>query len=868
MSLAAKHILTDGVKKYGPNLVIFAVFLFGLYVSYQTLHHVKLQEIYQEIKRIPVNWVLVSIGLTVLSYISLIGYDWSALKYIGKKLPLSVIAFTSFIGFSLSNTVGVSWLSGGALRYRLYSKMGLSTSEIAKIIAFCTIGFGIGEVIVGGTALAVFPDILAESLHLSATTIRILALLMLGGFLALLGLRHVSSGHLALVGRKFQLPGTNILAGQVVFSIFDIAFSGAALYVLLPPDQVPLFGFLAIFAIALVAGVLSHIPGGVGVFEAVIVSTLQKYVPIDAIMAALVCFRAIYFILPFAIGILLLVFGEAVVSGQSPGIPRRVGVGTSGVLVKNIVSNTLPMALAIMTFLSGVFLLLGSSIPLGNKLLKLVGKIAPVSVIEFSHIMGGVIGVVLIILSRAVWQRIRAAWWLGIILFLAGALLVLVQSLDYERAIVMLIMPVLFLISQDQFYRKGRLFANSYDFKWLLLSLGALACFIWLWFFASKSVPYSNELWWKFALDDQVSRGLRTAVAASSTFIIIYIFNALRHHRAQLQPPDENALKQAGRIIEQQDSASANLVFTRDKSLLFSESGESFIMFSRNNNKWIALGDPVGGSDTDRQELIWEFKRQAGDEGCKAVFYEIAPDHLNWYVDAGFNLFKLGEEARIPLAEFDLQGPKRAKLRHALNRAKRENLEFSIHYPPHSDELLDELEEISDEWLSLKHVSEKSFSLGRFNREYLQHFPLALVQEDGKLSAFANVMLSGTKAEASIDLMRHRKDADSSTMDFLFIELIMALKQEGYGEFSLSMAPLSGFQKSEYGRLWDRFGHFVYKNGKRFYNFEGLRRFKQKFDPVWIPRYLATSQKGVGPYLDVIDIATLSGGGIKGVFKK
>ncbi len=868
MKTSSVHMKFAWLKKYGPNVVIFAVFLFGLYVSYQTLHHINLQDIYKEIKHLPVNWVLVSILLTALSYISLIGYDWSALKYIGKKLPLSVIAFTSFIGFSLSNTVGVSWLSGGALRYRLYSKMGLSAGEIAKIIAFCTIGFGIGEVIVGGTALAVFPDILAETLPLSAFAIRILALLMLSSFFVLITVRHLSSGKLAVLGRKFQLPGSNILAGQVVFSIIDIAFSGAALYVLLPAGQVPFLGFLAIYAIALVAGVLSHIPGGVGVFEAVIVSTLQKYVPVENIMAALVCFRAIYFILPFATGILLLVFGEAVVSGQGAKVRKSAGAEESRILVGRIVNNTLPMALAIMTFLSGVFLLLGSSIPLGGKLLKLVGKISPLGIIEFSHIMGGVIGVVLIILSRAVWQRIRAAWWLGIILFLAGAILVLVQSLDYERAIIMLIMPVLFLVSQKQFYRKARLFANSYDFKWLLLSLGALASFIWLWFFATKSVPYSNELWWKFALDDQVSRGLRTAVAASSTFIIFYIFNALRHHRGQLQPPDDMALEQAGQIIAEQDKAEANLVYTRDKSLLFSENGDSFIMFSRNNNKWIALGDPIGGPAEDRQALIGEFKRQAADEGCKAVFYEIGVENMNWYVDAGFNLFKLGEEARIPLANFDLKGSKRAKLRHAMNRAKRENLEFKIVKPPHSDVLLDELEAISDEWLALKHVSEKSFSLGRFSRSYLQHFPLALVQQDGQLTAFANILMSGTKSEASIDLMRHCADADSSTMDFLFIELILALKEDGFVEFSLSMAPLSGFQKNEYGRLWDRFGHFVYKNGKRFYNFEGLRKFKEKFDPVWVPRYLATTQKGMGTYLDVIDIATLSGGGLKGVFKK
>jgi len=102
----------------------------------------------------------------------------------------------------------------------------------------------------------------------------------------------------------------------------------------------------------------------------------------------------------------------------------------------------------------------------------------------------------------------------------------------------------------------------------------------------------------------------------------------------------------------------------------------------------------------------------------------------------------------------------------------------------------------------------------------------------------------------------------------LFIELMLSLKELGYAEFSLGMAPLSGFSDQKNARLWDRFGMLIYKKGKRFYNFEGLRNFKNKFGPVWTPRYMATTQKGVNPILTLVDIAALTSGGIKGVFKK
>jgi phosphatidylglycerol lysyltransferase len=258
----------------------------------------------------------------------------------------------------------------------------------------------------------------------------------------------------------------------------------------------------------------------------------------------------------------------------------------------------------------------------------------------------------------------------------------------------------------------------------------------------------------------------------------------------------------------------------------------------------------------------------AAREQGNAVFHQVKKEHIDWYIDAGFYLYKLGEEARVKLDEFGLAGAQRSKLRHVVNKAGRAGLSFKIISPPYEDQLLNELSNISDQWLTLKNVHEKSFSLGRFNKDYLNKFPLALVYEHDRLTAFANVFVTRTKAEATIDLMRHVPDAEKNTMDFLFIELMLQLKEEGFAGFSLGMAPLSGFMKHENARLWDRFGMMIYKKGKHFYNFEGLRNFKNKFNPQWVPRYLATTQKGVSPFLSLVDIAALTSGGIKGVFKK
>ncbi|SEG17528.1 phosphatidylglycerol lysyltransferase domain-containing protein [Marinobacterium lutimaris] len=301
---------------------------------------------------------------------------------------------------------------------------------------------------------------------------------------------------------------------------------------------------------------------------------------------------------------------------------------------------------------------------------------------------------------------------------------------------------------------------------------------------------------------------------------------------------------------------------------MFSENGQAFVMFGVRGKTRVSMGDPVASNEQNLVDLIWDFKTQASRDQGHATFYQVHKTNIHHYIDANFALLKLGEEALVDLPGFALEGSRRARLRQAHNRAKRDGLSFELLATPHTDSLLDELKTISDEWLTDKGVREKGFSLGFFDRDYLKRSPLALVRQNGEICAFANVLTTDTHHTATIDLMRHRNSADSSTMDYLFIELMLALKERGYAWFSLGMAPLSGLTERASAPLWDRFGMLIYKRGKRFYNFEGLHKFKEKFDPVWEPRYLATDKRGVSPYLALADVGALAGGGFSGMFRK
>ena len=250
------------------------------------------------------------------------------------------------------------------------------------------------------------------------------------------------------------------------------------------------------------------------------------------------------------------------------------------------------------------------------------------------------------------------------------------------------------------------------------------------------------------------------------------------------------------------------------------------------------------------------------------MFYEIGPELMPELVELGLTFYKLGEQAFVPLAGFGLEGSARANLRQSWRRAQRDGAGFEIVPPERFDEILPQLRAISDAWLEQKNAREKSFSLGRFDPDYLRQFPTALVRKRGEIVAFANIWTTADRRELSIDLMRYREGALRDVMDYLFVELMLWGKKEGYGRFDLGMAPLSGLQRRALSPFWVRAGALVFQYGEQFYNFEGLRRYKDKFRPVWEPRYLA-APGGLALAAVLADVTVLiSGGNVGGGARK
>ena len=203
------------------------------------------------------------------------------------------------------------------------------------------------------------------------------------------------------------------------------------------------------------------------------------------------------------------------------------------------------------------------------------------------------------------------------------------------------------------------------------------------------------------------------------------------------------------------------------------------------------------------------------------MFYEVSRHHLHLYVDLGLAMFKLGEEARVPLAQMSLEGRENKWLRHISHRLQEEGCRFAILPPAEVPPRLAELRRVSDGWLQRKRTREKGFSLGFFKESYLERFPLAVVSRGERIVAFANVWAGGGGEELSVDLMRFGPDAPDNCMDFLFVQLMLWGRENGFAWFNLGMAPFSGLPSMTMAPLWNRFGAFHFPARRELLQFPG-----------------------------------------------
>ncbi len=846
------------LRRLVPFLML-TFFLLALGSVYRQLHGYRWHDLLAQIRQMPSGQTGVALLLTLASYLVMTAYDFLALKYIRHPLPYAKTALASFLGYAFSNNVGFSMLAGASVRYRIYSAWGLSAVEITRVVLFCSVSLWLGFLGLSGLAFLFEPMTLPQAAHLPFVSTRPLGLLLLLLLLAYTTLTLLSKKAFAVKGWRLTLPSWPLAAGQLLVAAVDWLLAGLVLHALLPqPSPIPIPLFMTIFLLAQLGGLISQVPGGLGVFESIVLLLAPPQISAPHLLGALFIYRGIYYLLPFLIAIAAL--GIAEVSRRKELLAQARG------MAERVWAILFVPMLSLAVFFTGTILLLSGSLPAVGERIVTLHQTIPLPVLELSHFLGSLAGMGLLLLARGLRSRLDAAYVLTLILLGLGVIASLLKGLDFEEAILLSMILMILLPSRPLFFRRASLFSERFSAGWIAAIAIMTIASIWLGLFAFRHVEYSHDLWWHFSLRGEAPRFMRASVGAVALALVFALARLLRPAPPRPQGSDTREMAAIETIIRDSRNASAHLALLGDKHFLINPHNTAFIMYGVSGQSWVGMGDPIGPA-AEWPELIWQFHRDVRKHADRTVFYEVAHDHLHLYLDLGLVALKLGEEARVPLIDFNLEGSSRKNLRYVQRKLAKAGCTFEILPAEVLDGYLSALQTISDAWLAEKNTREKGFSLGFFEVGYLRHTPIALVRLEGRPIAFANVWQSAGQEELTVDLMRHLPEAPNGVMEYLFIEMMLWGHARGYRWFNLGMAPLSGLENRPEAPLWHKLGHWVARYGEHFYNFQGLRQYKEKFEPVWSPKYLVCPGGLALPRI-LADVGGLVSGGLKGMLFK
>jgi phosphatidylglycerol lysyltransferase len=839
------------IRSWLAPLIAAALFGIALWVLRRELRAIDFQDVRAALGLVRAGRFALAVLVAGMSYLALTGYDQLAFLRLGRKISPWRVTATAFAGCAVSNSVGFALLSGTAVRHRFYSRWGVSMTDLAGIVLFNALTFWLGLLTLIGWSLVSHSYVYVQG-GLAGANIRLLG----GAALALVAVyvifSMVRSAPLRVYGYEIMPPRARLVFAQVLVSMADWGLAGTLLYLLLPAGGPSHGVVLSAFLAAHALGLISNVPGGLGVFEATLVLLLGPYLPAEQLVAALLLYRLVYNLVPLILALVLLLVDEL--------RSRRAQLRQLGKLLGDYSAYLVPAMLAVFTFMAGMVLLIPVVTRGGT-----TGAFESMRLsFAVSYVLRSLIGVSLLVLAQAVSRRVRRAYYLVIGALLAGIVLSLYQTSHWREPVLLLLLLVMIAPGGGFVNRGVPLFDTRFSPGWIVaITAGYLSSF-WLgmFFFPGAHRPGEGLVPVGVFLD---LRWFLLNGGSMASVVALIGFSGWRlslpmPHVAEL--PTDADLEVSRRIIETQPETLPYLVYLRDKALLFNSGKSAFVMYGVRGRTWAALGDPVGPAEK-RPALARVFMERAYDYGGVPLFYDIHPAQLHMYVDLGMTVFRLGEEGRValggsPSGSTRPRASLERKIQSATDTLARTGMRFRVIDPRDVPSILPQLRELSEEWLERMAVRERGFSMGSFDESYLSRLPIAVLERDDAIIAFTNLLCGPTGEELAVDLLRTHHSAPAETMDILFALLCRWGRERGYRWFNLGLAPAK--------RLWTRVGRFAYRQGDSFRTLEELRAYKETFYPRWEPRYLA-HPTGLALPVILADVAALVAGGYTKIFR-
>ncbi|MGE5123681.1 MAG: flippase-like domain-containing protein [Acidobacteriaceae bacterium] len=604
------------------------------------------------------------------------------------------------------------------------------------------------------------------------------------------------------------------------------------------------FGVLvAGYAMGILFWIVSITPQGIGVVEGMMSLVFASLgVPIERATVIALAFRGLTFWLPLAIGFVML---------------RRLKSFEARVSARSEAWNI--HLVALLTAGMGIIDVLSGLTPALHDRIQILEQFSPFGVDVGGHLTSALAGFALLLLARGLWRRKRLAWALAVTILVVSVPVHLFKGLDYEEAILGAALAIWLVSLRPHFHAHSDPPSIRQGLFTLLIALlftllyGVLGFYLLDRHFIVDGQAVTFSLWGSLRqtvvmFTQYYNPGLVPATRFGRYFVgSIYIVSAVTVGYALLmlirpvlvrKGASAEEKQNAKAIVEAHGHSTLARMLLFDDKLYYFDPGGSVIGYVVEGRIALTLGDPIGPPE-DSRACISSFEAFCHHNDWEAAYYQVMPDYLEIYKEMGYHSLCIGSEAIVDLASFSIAGGDKKNIRTGVNKMVRSGYKAEVLQPPHSAELMLELQQISDEWLTEMHGTEKRFSLGWFNEAYLNSTPVIVVHNPGgSIDAFASLLPEYQANEISIDLMRHRKQAEKGQMDFLFVSLMGWAKEQGYATFNLGLSSLAGIGEKPSDPALERILHYVYEHVNQFYNFKGLHEFKAKFDPAWFPRYL------------------------------
>ncbi|HET7881031.1 MAG TPA: phosphatidylglycerol lysyltransferase domain-containing protein [Acetobacteraceae bacterium] len=630
--LASVRALGRTVARQLPAMLGVLLLIGAIYVVQKEFRHLRLRDIEAALHDMPTRALALGFLWTILSYGVLTIYDRLGTIYAGHKVSYSRVAFASFCAYALSHNLGFAAVSGAAVRYRLYAHWGLTPLQIAKTVAFCSLTFALGGMVLGGTILFLEPrSIPFFGEHLPHWVMYAVGALLWAVVLGYVTLSRVL-GTARLFGHEVGLPGWRMAIVQVVLATVDVAITASIFYVLLPPAPHLTWPiFLGVYVASYTAGLAANLPGGIGVFDTAILLGLSPYLSAPQIVGAIVVFRLYYYVIPLFIAGFLFTGNEILLRGSV--LLRRAE--KFGALARWSEPDFAVASATGLVALSGMMLLC-------------VGILAPQP--DFSWIdpdfaematqagqfIPSLIGAGLIVVALGLSQRVNLAWVSTILLLVVGAAFTATQMERLWISGVLVVVVMLVAPLKRCFYRHASLFSGPLDASSAVSLFALVICLLALAGTRPRVHLLTNNAWWAVVMSGELPHSLRLTVALAVALALTAIWRLLRPGKVSWLPWDAKTRQRLALL-------GGTIPPARADGIVLGEGERAGIPFRRCGRVLLGLGDPMG-AEADRVSAIWRLRDLAQQEGLDPAFWRAGPALLKVYGDLGLAALPLGED--------------------------------------------------------------------------------------------------------------------------------------------------------------------------------------------------------------------------------